>query len=328
MKKVEKSIIVVVVLMVLGVLISSIYLSNKFGVKEEQEIYGIINNKAYSLDEIEKEYGKDFIKEIAADKVVVFNGETTYDCEYDKSCDVWPNSKNGEIMWAEPLVTITFKQGDIKLFKPEEIISPDNEIDEPENENIDPKAKELMELYIAPVTQIFEGDYNDEVKTLLLINISEDIAKIADCKKLYGDKAKYEGDFEGQAGGYIVKEESDVYIDAGSFCEQDSKYYDAKLLREKSLELYGEDILVKQEIQDGWGSSFDYVEKEDGYVYLSCRGGTGPTGNQYEIVSSSIKDNQFLIDFDYYVINEKKTYTITFDIKENDKYVFSDLIEQ
>lgn len=120
MKNVEKSLIIVLILIFLGVLIGVIYLS-RIAINEEQEIYGIINNKAYSLKEIKKEYGKDFIKKITDDKVVVFNGETNYDCEYNKACDIWPNSKSGMITWTAPLVTVTFKQGDISDFKKDKL---------------------------------------------------------------------------------------------------------------------------------------------------------------------------------------------------------------
>lgn len=317
MKNLERYIIVILIFIALGAIGTSIYFGiqlqdikkeNKENDKNDDYLYDItyalMNEGEYSLKELEslfgeEVYGKRFINDINEEFVSISYDGQNFKCKFDDVCEINPD-------W----LTIIFKKADSKTI--EHIMI----------------AEELMKLYIAPITQVFEGEYTNSIKTLLLINISEDIAKIADCKKLYGDKAKYEGDFEGQAGGYIVKEESDVYIDAGSFCEQDSKYYDAKLLREKSLELFGEDILVKQEIQDGWGSSFDYIENEDGYVYLSCRGGTGPTGNQYEIVSSSIKDNQFLIDFDYYVTNEKKTYTIIFDVKDDGKYIFNDLIKQ
>lgn len=324
MKNIEKWIIIVLSVIAAVAIGTAIYLViNKQDVVDDKEIYGIINNKAYTLDEIKKEYGNDFIKIIEEDKIVIFNGETTYGCKYNKLCEIWPDSDNGNIMWSAPLVTITFKKGDITEA---EIVSSDNELDD-EDKVIDLKAKELMELYISPIIQSFNGIYSNDIKTLLLINISEDIAKTADCKKLYGNKAKYEGDIDRQPGGYLVKEESEEYFDYGSICEQDSEYYDAKLLREKSFELFGEDVLVKHEIQNGWGSSFDYIEKEDGYVYLSCRCGSGPGGNQYVITSSYFENSQFKIDFDYENY-EKKKYTIIFDVKNDGKYVFFDLIEQ
>lgn len=118
MKQAEKWIIVVLIVILIGSIGAAIYLMvNKKDATDNKEIYGIIDNKAYTLDEIKKEYGNDFIKEINEDEIIIFNGETTYECKYNKSCDIWPDSDNGMIMWAAPLVTITFETGSIKMIE-------------------------------------------------------------------------------------------------------------------------------------------------------------------------------------------------------------------
>ncbi len=193
------------------------------------------------------------------------------------------------------------------------------------------KAKELMELYMNPVIGTFEGEYHDDIKTLLLIKLSDDSAKSVDCEARYKGVAEY---YEGI--GYEVEkpERYSKYNELlGYMCTSQSKYYDAKVLKEKSLELFGKDILSKNDIADGYGSSYDYIEKEDAYIFLTGDG-TGPRGHEYAITSSSFLNNQFKINFIFHDSeanhdseDDYKQYEIVFDVNLDGKYVFNNLKE-
>lgn len=193
------------------------------------------------------------------------------------------------------------------------------------------KAKELMELYIKPVLAPFEGEYHDDIKTLLLIKLSDDSAESVDCKARYENTAEY---YDGI--GYEVEkpERHSKYNELlGSMCTSESKYYNAKMLREKSLELFGKDVLAKSDIADGYGSSYDYIEKEDAYIFLTSDG-SGPRGHEYAITSSSFENNQFKISFIFHhgevdpdSKEDYKQYEIAFDITADGKYIFNNLKE-
>lgn len=81
--------------------------------ENRNNVYAIIDNKVYSLEDIDEQYGKNFIRKIDKDKVIVYNGETTYTCKYNEECEIWPDSGNGQIMWSAPLMKITFKKQNI-----------------------------------------------------------------------------------------------------------------------------------------------------------------------------------------------------------------------
>lgn len=102
-----KNISVIILIIILFFTIVSI---EYFVVSKNKNIYAVIDNKKYTINEIKNEYGSNFITKISNNEIIVFNGETTYSCRYNTPCEIWPNSKGGVIMWAAPLVTITFKK--------------------------------------------------------------------------------------------------------------------------------------------------------------------------------------------------------------------------
>lgn len=118
MKNVEKYIIVILSVIAVVAIGTSVYFGIKYDKDNNNKIYGIIDNNSYTLEMIKIRYGRDFIRKINDDEIIIFNGETTYSCKYNKPCDIWPDSDNGSIMWAAPLVTITFKKGNKESFEP------------------------------------------------------------------------------------------------------------------------------------------------------------------------------------------------------------------
>lgn len=100
----KKIIIIIGFILIVGIILFVLWNHSN-----QTDVVAIVNEQTYSMSQFKKEYKLKILK-IDSNKVTVSNGETTYDCFYNKSCEIWPDSQNGTVMWEAPLVQVTFKK--------------------------------------------------------------------------------------------------------------------------------------------------------------------------------------------------------------------------